>query len=84
GFDLLGDSLANHQQNVYLIMVVSALIISGGLGFIVWRDLLEYHQKKKMTIHSKIALTVTSTLLLGGFVVFFFTERNGATLVEGN
>ncbi|MCH3490450.1 Trk family potassium uptake protein, partial [Enterococcus faecium] len=47
GFDLLGDSLANHQQNVYLIMVVSALIISGGLGFIVWRDLLEYHQKKK-------------------------------------
>ena len=84
GFDLLGDSLANHQQNVYLIMVVSALIISGGLGFIVWRDLLEYHQKKKMTIHSKIALTVTGTLLLGGFVVFFFTERNGATLVEGN
>ncbi len=72
GFDLLGDSLANHQQNVYLIMVVSALIISGGLGFIVWRDLLEYHQKKKMTIHSKIALTVTGTLLLGGFVVFFF------------
>ncbi len=37
-----------------------------------------------MTIHSKIALTVTGTLLLGGFVVFFFTERNGATLVEGN
>ncbi|MGQ4819757.1 potassium transporter TrkG, partial [Enterococcus faecium] len=27
GFDLLGDTLANHQQNVYLIMVVSALII---------------------------------------------------------
>ena len=27
-------------------MVVSALIISGGLGFIVWRDLLEYHQKE--------------------------------------
>ena len=64
-------------------MVVSALIISGGLGFIVWRDLLEYHQKKDDDSF-KIALTVTGTLLLGGFVVFFFTERNGATLVEGN
>ncbi len=84
GFDLLGDSLANHQHNVYLIMVVSALIISGGLGFIVWRDLLNYHKKKMMTIHSKIALSVTGILLFGGFLVFFLTEKNGASLVNGN
>ena len=52
-------------------MVVSALIIAGGLGFIVWRDLLSYHKVKKITLHSKIALIVTGGLLVGGFIVFF-------------
>ncbi|MGN8981914.1 TrkH family potassium uptake protein [Enterococcus villorum] len=84
GFDLLGDSLIVYQKNVYLLMVISALIIAGGLGFIVWRDVLKYHRVKKITLHSKIALSVTGILLVGGFLLFFFTERNGMTLVKGS
>lgn len=83
GFDLLGDSLHADQTNVYLIMVVSALIIAGGLGFIVWRDILSYHRVKKITLHSKVALSVTALLLIGGFILFLITERNGLTLVKG-
>lgn len=83
GFDLLGDSLLADRTNVYLIMVVSALIIAGGLGFIVWRDILSYHRVKKITLHSKVALSVTALLLIGGFILFFITERNGLTLVKG-
>ena len=83
GFDLLGDSLLADQTNVYLIMVVSALIIAGGLGFIVWRDILSYHRVKKITLHSKVALSVTALLLIGGFILFLITERNGLTLVKG-
>lgn len=83
GFDLLGDSLHDYQTNAYLIMVISVLIIAGGLGFIVWRDLLSYHKVKRITLHSKIALTVTASLLIGGFILFFFTERNGLKLVDG-
>ena len=83
GFDLLGDSLLSDQTNVYLIMVVSALIIAGGLGFIVWRDILSYHRVKKITLHSKVALSVTALLLIGGFILFLITERNGLTLVKG-
>ncbi|EOB1378929.1 TrkH family potassium uptake protein [Enterococcus hirae] len=83
GFDLLGDSLLADQTNVYLIMVVSALIIAGGLGFIVWRDILSYHRVKKITLHSKVTLSVTALLLIGGFILFLITERNGLTLVKG-
>ena len=83
GFDLLGDSLLADQTNVYPIMVVSALIIAGGLGFIVWRDILSYHRVKKITLHSKVALSVTALLLIGGFILFLITERNGLTLVKG-
>lgn len=56
GFDLLGESLVAHQENNYLLLVISILIIAGGLGFIVWRDLLTFHQTKKISLHSKIAL----------------------------
>ncbi|MGM0125084.1 potassium/sodium uptake protein NtpJ [Enterococcus sp. AZ194] len=80
GFDLLGDSLAGYQSNPYVILVVSALIISGGLGFLVWRDLLTYKKKKRFSLHTQIALVVTATLLIGGTIVFFFTEQNAKGL----
>ncbi|EOL42215.1 V-type sodium ATP synthase subunit J [Enterococcus phoeniculicola] len=80
GFDLLGDSLAGYQSNVYVIMVVSALIISGGLGFLVWRDLLNYKKNRRFSLHTQITLIVTVTLLIGGTLVFFFTEQNARLL----
>lgn len=84
GFDLMGDSLAPYQQNPFVLLVVACLIISGGLGFIVWRDLLEFKQYRKFSLHSKIALITTISLLVVGLITFFFTENNAATLtVEG-
>lgn len=74
GFDLFGDSLVPYQTTPYVMYVISFLIIAGGLGFIVWRDLLSYYKKKKLSIHTKLALTVTGILLAGGFVLFYFTE----------
>lgn len=82
GFDLLGDSLAGYQTNSYLLFVVSVLIIAGGLGFIVWRDILNYRRLKKLTLHSKLALTMTGILLIGGFLLFLLTEQNGASLIK--
>ncbi|KAF1295725.1 Trk family potassium uptake protein [Enterococcus sp. JM4C] len=80
GFDLLGTSLAEYQSNIYLILVISALIISGGLGFLVWRDVLNYKKKKRPSLHTQIALAVTGTLLLGATLIFFFTENNAQAL----
>ncbi|EPI01013.1 potassium uptake protein, TrkH family [Enterococcus faecalis 13-SD-W-01] len=84
GFDLLGDSLVGYQNNVYLLMVVSVLIIAGGLGFIVWRDILSYRRLRKLTLHSKLALTVTGILLAGGFLLFLLTEQNAVSLVNSD
>src|SRR5699024_2721713 len=37
GFDLFGDSLVPFQNDPYILLVISFLIVSGGLGFLVWR-----------------------------------------------
>lgn len=84
GFDLLGESLVAYQTNNYLLLVISILIIAGGLGFIVWRDLLNFHQTKKISLHSKIALSMTGILLVGSFFVFLFTEKNGTHFSQGD
>ncbi|MGX7418492.1 TrkH family potassium uptake protein [Carnobacterium gallinarum] len=76
GFDLFGNSLESFQSNPLVIGVLSFLIIAGGLGFIVWRDLLTYQKNKRLSFHTKLTLRVTGVLLLGGFILFLVTEAN--------
>lgn len=79
GFDLFGNSLIGYQNNPYVLIIISLLIISGGFGFIVWYDLLNYRKHKKLTFHTQVALTVTGGLLLLGMVVFYFTDTHLAS-----
>lgn len=74
GFDLFGDSLVSFTSNPLVLLVISALIIAGGLGFLVWLDLIEYRHTKKITLHTKLALTVTLSLLLGGFIGLILSD----------
>lgn len=45
GFDIFGNSLMGFRDDSYLLIVTIILIIGGGLGFLVWRDLLLYHER---------------------------------------
>ncbi|WP_430603814.1 trk system potassium uptake protein [Enterococcus sp. DIV0724b] len=83
GFDLLGDSLTPYQTNPFVLLVIGGLIISGGLGFIVWQDLLQLKKKRRFSLHTKIALITTFSLLVGGFILFFVTEHNASDLTAG-
>jgi trk system potassium uptake protein TrkH len=53
--------------------------VIGGLGFLVWDDILRHGIRlKKYRLHSKIVLFATSILLLGGALILFFTEKDHA------
>lgn len=83
GFDLFGDSLMGFQNDPWVLMIISLLIISGGLGFFVWSDILNFKKEKKhLSLHSQIALLVTGFLLILGFIGFFFTEQNNPVSVS--
>jgi trk system potassium uptake protein TrkH len=77
GFDLFGTagSLRSFNQQPAVLLTVSGLIIVGGLGFTVLADLLDQRFRfKKLHLHSKIVLTVSCFLLVGGALIIALIE----------
>ncbi len=86
GFDLMGQfepyaSLTMYYDDILVNVVIMALIIIGGIGFIVWDDISKnkWHMKKYM-LHTKIVLSMTAILILGGALCFYLFERNNLLL----
>lgn len=88
GIDIIGEnSLMNYATNPAINGITSLLIILGGLGYIVWWDLLRIlRQRKKLkhlTLHSKIVLWATAILIFGGAALIAVFEWNNP-LTIGN
>lgn len=81
GFDLMGrfepySSLTLYYDDVLVNVVIMALIIIGGIGFIVWDDISKQKWNvKKYMLHTKIVLVMTLVLIVAGSVCFYFFER---------
>lgn len=81
GFDLLGtgSSLTTEACEPYLNIVLMLLIIAGGMGFLVWDDVLTHGRNfRRWRLHSKLAFTSTLLLFLLGGVAFFIIEGENA------
>jgi len=93
GIDVIGEnSLCNYATNPIVNLVTCALIILGGLGYIVWWDVLRVIRSRSpknkkifrhLTLHSKIAITVTAGLIfVGAILIFIFEYNNPLTIGE--
>lgn len=84
GFDLMGvrapfSSLTAYKNDPLVNLTVCVLIIVGGLGFLVWRDLAKNKLHwKKYQLHTKIVLSTTAVLIFAGWILFFVFERNAS------
>lgn len=82
GFDIMGFtgefcSLTGYYNDVLVNVVIMLLIIIGGLGFLVWDDVLNHGiHLRKYRLHSKIVLSISAILVLVGAVVIFFSEAD--------
>lgn len=79
GFSLFPDSLTRFSGQPGTLGVVSALIIVGGIGFIVMQDLVRRARRKKLALsyHSKLMLALTGILVVTGGAAFFALESSG-------
>ena len=93
GIDIIAEnSLGNYATNPLINVVTALLIILGGLGYIVWWDVLRVVKSRTpknrkifrhLTLHSKIAITVTAGLILvGTILIFAFEYDNPSTIGE--
>lgn len=86
GIDIIGNSsLCDYAAHPLINCTTSLLIILGGIGFIVWWDILRViktrtRQNRRvfrhLTLHSKIAIVSTLCLIMGGALLFFILEYN--------
>ena len=77
GFDILGGGKNQipYQQDVLLNLVTCALIIFGGIGFLVIREMWSVRFRwKKFSMHTKVVLTTTAFLLIVGTLLLKATE----------
>lgn len=85
GFDLFGTSLVGYSNNTVVILVISALIIIGGLGFTVLLELYDFKGIKKLSLHAKIVIITTLILIFGGtLLMLLFEHKNPQTIADMN
>ena len=88
GFDLMGvkepfSSLCTYSGSTYVNLVVMLLIITGGIGFLVWSDIGTHrHRFKKYSLQSKVVLLTSLLLIFLPALYFFLCEYNGLEMQE--
>lgn len=96
GIDLFGNfsSITSYHSNPVIVITLGFLIIVGGLGFYVWQEFYRIINDngfrygirmlpKKLSVNSKLVLSVTGILILGGTVLMFLFEMNNPATIQG-
>src|SRR5438034_2244958 len=83
GFSLFSANLAAYRGDIVVNLTIAALIILGGIGFIIFRDLLDnvHGARFRLSTHTKLALLVTLLLIVGGTVgIWAFEAQNQSSV----
>lgn len=75
GFALRPDSLAPWREDPWVVLTISALIVLGSLGFFtVYEIVRSWRSRLPLSVHSKLALTVSAALILLGALLIWMLE----------
>jgi trk system potassium uptake protein TrkH len=79
GFSSFSQGLLPYRSNLLVILPVMALIVAGGLGFKVWRDLKHrVTNRQPLDLHDKIVLASTAALIGVPALLFLMLESSFA------
>lgn len=91
GFALFPSSLIPYQKDLGFNLVINVVSLAGGIGFFVLNDLHIYFKNwlskthpRRLSVHSKLALTVTGFVLLGGSAIILMAEAWPAKMGLGD
>jgi trk/ktr system potassium uptake protein len=80
GFSVFSDSLTSLRTSPWTLGVISALIVAGGLGFLVMEELRMHFRRTvpRVSVHTRFVLTATAVLIVVGWGAFLSFEWNHA------
>ncbi|MBQ4293818.1 MAG: potassium transporter TrkH [Lachnospiraceae bacterium] len=86
GMDVVGpDSMISLRGSPLIMGVTMALIVLGGLGFVVWFDLIDTlkrgFRRIRLSEHTKLVLILTGLLILGGTLFILASEFNNPATI---
>ena len=76
GFALFSDSLMRFRGDWIVNLVVTTLVICGGLGFVVLTEIGRVRQYRRFSTHTRLVITMTTALIVVTTAVIWFIERN--------
>jgi trk system potassium uptake protein TrkH len=79
GFSLFSDSLMGYRGDLTVNLAVTALIILGGLGFLVVSEILHLRRsdaRPGLSTHTRFVVSMTACLLVTGTIVILALEWN--------
>jgi trk system potassium uptake protein TrkH len=80
GFAVFSDSLIGYQRSPVVLVVIMALIVAGGLGFLtieealLWRRMRHARPSFRLSLHSRFVLVTTAVLIVAGWALFAIFE----------
>jgi len=83
GFSLFPDSLVGYRNDPLVNITIMLLIILGGIGFLVLRELKDlffnrFRVRRRLSLHSKMVLLTSAILIVGGALVIGIVESTAS------
>lgn len=81
GFDIFGvitpgASLMEFRSDPVVLLTLAALVILGGLGFLVWQDIAEHRSFRKFSVYTKLVLLTSLAVTVVGWILTCVLEWN--------
>ena len=88
GFDIFGvlepgGSLIPFQSDPVVLLTLGALVVVGGLGFLVWEEIAEKRRFRRFSVYTRLVLVTTLVLLLLGWGLTCLLEWNNPGTLGG-
>ncbi len=84
GFDLFGGfrSITPYVGDPAVVFAIAGLIVVGGIGFTVIADVWNHRSFRQLSLHSKLAVSVSGLLIILGAVLIIAFESGGKVFAE--
>lgn len=79
GFDVMSitgiqGGIESYSDNPVVLTALLLMILLGGMGYLVWQNVIHYRKIKRLTLHTKIVFLMTGILTAIAFTTIFTAE----------